>query len=207
MKLIRYCGKGKNFNSIGCVKKLENSDGKNSYFFNLFSVAFKMNVFFTLVIAPQSISSQCFNYVKAAFFISGTLALVWNRWNTFQRKITTTKYGCFFFKNWQEELMWQEIIMISCNKTFKQVMTLALFIHQIALSTDLKFDTSFWISWSSHPELFCRKGVLRNFAKFTEKHQCQRLFFNKFTDTGVCFPVNFAKNSFFHRTPTVAASK
>ena len=23
------------------------------------------------------------------------------------------------------------------------------------------------------------KGVLRNFAKFTEKHQCQSLFFNK----------------------------
>ena len=23
---------------------------------------------------------------------------------------------------------------------------------------------------SSHPEVFCKKGVLRNFAKFTEKH-------------------------------------
>ena len=32
---------------------------------------------------------------------------------------------------------------------------------------------------SSRPEVFCRKGVLRNFAKFTGKHLCQSLFFNK----------------------------
>ena len=32
---------------------------------------------------------------------------------------------------------------------------------------------------SSHPKVFCRKGVLRNFAKFTEKYQCPSLFFNK----------------------------
>ena len=29
------------------------------------------------------------------------------------------------------------------------------------------------------PEEFCKKGVLRNFAKFTGKHQCLSLFFNK----------------------------
>ena len=40
---------------------------------------------------------------------------------------------------------------------------------------------------SSHPEVFCKKGVLRNFAKFTEKHLCQRLFFNKV----VSLPVSF----------------
>ena len=32
---------------------------------------------------------------------------------------------------------------------------------------------------SSHPEVFCKKAVLRNFAKFTGKHLCQSLFFNK----------------------------
>ena len=32
---------------------------------------------------------------------------------------------------------------------------------------------------SSRPELFCKKGVLRNLAKFTGKHLCQSLFFNK----------------------------
>ena len=29
------------------------------------------------------------------------------------------------------------------------------------------------------PEMFCKKGVLRNFSKFTRKHLCQKLFFNK----------------------------
>ena len=32
---------------------------------------------------------------------------------------------------------------------------------------------------TSRPEVFCRKGVLRNFAKFTAKHLCQSLFLNK----------------------------
>ena len=32
---------------------------------------------------------------------------------------------------------------------------------------------------SSLPEVFNKKGVLRNFAKFTGKHLCQSLFFNK----------------------------
>ena len=32
---------------------------------------------------------------------------------------------------------------------------------------------------SSRPEVFCKKGVLRSFAKFTGKHLCQSLFFNK----------------------------
>ena len=34
-------------------------------------------------------------------------------------------------------------------------------------------------SGSSRPEVFCKKGVLRNFTKFTGKHMCQSLFFNK----------------------------
>ena len=35
------------------------------------------------------------------------------------------------------------------------------------------------ISRSSHPEVFCKKGVLRNVAKLTGKHLRQSLFFNK----------------------------
>ena len=31
----------------------------------------------------------------------------------------------------------------------------------------------------SPPKMFYKKGVLRNFAKFTGKHLCQGLFFNK----------------------------
>ena len=54
------------------------------------------------------------------------------------------------------------------------------------------------------PEVLCKKGVLRNFAKFTGKHLCQSFFFNKVAGLRSatllkkrllyrCFPVNFAK--------------
>ena len=40
--------------------------------------------------------------------------------------------------------------------------------------------TKFWSkSTSSRLEVFCKKGVLRNFTKFTGKHLCHSLFFNK----------------------------
>ena len=32
---------------------------------------------------------------------------------------------------------------------------------------------------SSRPEVFCKKGVIRNFAKFTGKHLSQSLFFDE----------------------------
>ena len=60
---------------------------------------------------------------------------------------------------------------------------------------------------SSRPEVFCKKGVLRNFAKFTGKHLRQSLFFNQVASAcnfikkrlwRRCFPVNFAQ---FLRTP------
>ena len=52
-----------------------------------------------------------------------------------------------------------------------------------------EFKSSFYIikpslERSSRPEVFSKKGALRNFIKFTEKHPCQSLFFN---GTGV-FP-------------------
>ena len=61
----------------------------------------------------------------------------------------------------------------------------------------------------SRPEVFCKKGVLRNFTKFTGKHLCQSLFFNKVAGLRPAtllkkrlwnryFPMNFAK---FLRTP------
>ena len=34
------------------------------------------------------------------------------------------------------------------------------------------------------PEVFCKKGVLRNFTKFTGKHLCQSLFLNKVAGIG-----------------------
>ena len=66
------------------------------------------------------------------------------------------------------------------------------------------------MSRNSRPEVFCKRGVLENFAKFTEKDLCQSLFFNKVADLSPanllkkdwhrCFPanvVNFFGTSFF----------
>ena len=33
---------------------------------------------------------------------------------------------------------------------------------------------------TSHPEVFCKEGALKNFAKFTGKHLSQSLFFCNF---------------------------
>ena len=68
--------------------------------------------------------------------------------------------------------------------------------------------------------LFFRKGVLRYFANFTWKHLYQSLFFNKVAGLGPAtllkkenlaqvFSCEFweiSKNTFFYRTPPVAAS-
>ena len=60
---------------------------------------------------------------------------------------------------------------------------------------------------SSHQRCSMKKCVLKNFVKFTGKHLCQRLFFNKVAGPAMllkkglwhrCSPVNFTK---FLRTP------
>ena len=69
------------------------------------------------------------------------------------------------------------------------------------------------------PEVFCEKGVLRNFAKFIGKHLCQSLFFNKIAGLArnfikketlvqvfFCKFCEISKNTLSHRTPLVAAS-
>ena len=53
-------------------------------------------------------------------------------------------------------------------------------------------------SKSSRPELFCKKDILWNFAKFTGNDLCQSLFFRPATLLKKslwhrCFPMNFTK--------------
>ena len=61
---------------------------------------------------------------------------------------------------------------------------------------------------SSRPEVFCKKGGLRNFATFTRKHLCQSLFFKKETLVQVfsCEFCEISKNTFSYRTHPVTAS-
>ena len=42
-----------------------------------------------------------------------------------------------------------------------------------------QMDPKISVCRSSPSEVFFKKGVLRNFTKFTRKHLCQSLFFNK----------------------------
>ena len=57
--------------------------------------------------------------------------------------------------------------------------------------------------------MFGKKDVCKNFTKFTRKHLHQSLFFNKIEETlAQVFSYEFweiSKNTFFHRTPLVAA--
>ena len=50
------------------------------------------------------------------------------------------------------------------------------------------------------PEVFCKNGVPKNFAKFIEKHLCQILFFNKIAGLS---PATLLKKRLWYRYFTV----
>ena len=56
---------------------------------------------------------------------------------------------------------------------------------------------------SSRLEVSCRKGVLRNIAKFTGKHLCQSPFLNKIAGLGL--QIKVYKKPFSYRPPPVTA--
>ena len=49
---------------------------------------------------------------------------------------------------------------------------------------------------SSHRRCSVKKGVLKNFTKFTGRHLCKRLFFNKVAGLR---PATLLKKRFWHR--------
>ena len=54
---------------------------------------------------------------------------------------------------------------------------------------------------SSHPDVFCKKGVLRNFAKFTRRPVPESL-----AQVFSCEFCGISMNTFSYRTPPVASS-
>ena len=75
-----------------------------------------------------------------------------------------------------------------CIQAFnsKQICSLDQYCWQVLLHSRNSDIFFFSITRSSCPEVFCKKGVLKNFIKFRGKHRC--------------FPVNFVKflrTSFF----------
>ena len=75
----------------------------------------------------------------------------------------------------------------------KSILGLAKLINQNFISSKLT------LARSSRPEVFCKKDIRRNFAKFTGKHLCQDFFFNKETLRRVfsCEFCEISKNIFF----------
>ena len=89
--------------------------------------------------------------------------------------------------------------MFSCEYCKIYCRTSFFIEHLLWLLVDL-----FLACGSSRLEVFCRKGVLRNFAKFTGKHKKEK----KETPAQVfsCEFCKIYKNSFSYRIPPVAAS-
>ena len=87
--------------------------------------------------------------------------------------------------------------------------------HFDLLSSDILPVVMLSNSRGSRLEMFCKKGVLRNFAKFIRKHLFQSLFFNKIAGMRPatllkkrllgqvlsCEFCKISKNTFLYKTP------
>ena len=112
-------------------------------------------------------------------------------------------FRAFHEIQFQEHFMKHEIL--SWN-TFTLVLKFHFLISSSIKKLSLQRKYIFWQPKyrNSRAEVFCKKGVLENFQKFTGKHLCQSLPFNKVTSLSLqlyfkkrlwkrCFPVNFVK--------------
>ena len=99
-------------------------------------------------------------------------------------------------------IQWRLLMILKTNRKVNVVIfyDMKKFIYSESL-----FNT---LCRSSHQSFSVRKDLLRNLTKFTGKHLCQSLFFNKVAAATLlkkrlwhrCFPVNFEK---FQRTPSL----
>ena len=84
---------------------------------------------------------------------------------------------------------------LALNQTLKIKNTLGKYLEQLINKVVANYVKAYLMSgWITVKRCTVRKGVLRNFAKFTGKHLCQILFFNKVAGLGTgVFLVNFGK--------------
>ena len=84
-------------------------------------------------------------------------------------------------------------------------------LHAVAISRNVQRSMN---HESSHPDVFCKKSVLKNFPKFTGKYLYQSLFFNAVAGLSLqlilkkalllvlsCELCKFFMNIYLHRTP------
>ena len=137
---------------------------------------------------------------------------------TFNESITwnNNKYwirSCAIFTSF---LFYKKHSICHCNIVERKILDCFFICSITALFSDNLRLLFVWlililsIARSIRPEVFCKKGVLRNFAIFTGKHLCQSLFFNKVkkeTLTQLFFFEfwEISKNTFLYRTSPVAA--
>ena len=73
------------------------------------------------------------------------------------------------------------------NFTFLFYSFLLYFIFYCYRSSSKENEMLYYLPWiiniSSHLEVFCKKSVLKNVAKFPGKHLCQSLFFIQFQNS------------------------
>ena len=128
-----------------------------------------------------SIKLQAFRPATLLKRDSNTVVFLWNlrnfsehlHWLLLNIKIISASF------NW-----WIKCLASNVDKTLNFVNQF-IFLMAFAVKCTLQF-LGFLINFvivisvrSSRPEVFCKKGVLRNFAKFTGKHLYHSLFFNK----------------------------
>ena len=68
-------------------------------------------------------------------------------------------------------------------------------LHQLIVNFTKFSKLENCLNRNSHQRCSMKKGVLRNFVKFTGKHLCQSLFFNKVA--GLRFPSKVSLSSFY----------
>ena len=108
------------------------------------------------------------SYFPTGAIVRGFFNAMWDRSKSAQNQISS-------ILEWQ--LFSTDAILRTCDILSKKATSsLQMFSNKYLTHSRAWPSTTFK---SSHPELFCKKGVFKNFTKFTGKHLCQSLFLNK----------------------------
>ena len=109
---------------------------------------------------------------------------------------------------------WIKLRAWACNFIKKETLAQVSSYELCEISKNTSFTERLWTTASTvGRRCSIKKGVHRNFARFTGKHLGQRLFFNYFikkeslTRVFSCEFCEISKNTFFYRTPLVVVSE
>ena len=81
-----------------------------------------------------------------------------------------------FFKKYTSKV---EILQRTKTR-LRNIFNISYFFKMLAKANKIKLSEEFMVMWREEqpPEVFCKKGALRNFAKFAGKHFCVRVSFS-----------------------------